>query len=397
MRKRSVRDANVTDKRVLVRVDFNLPFIPNTTVISDDVRIHAVLPTLKYLRNQGAKIILCSHLGRPGGTIAEDMRLGPVARRLEGIVGQDIVYVDDCIGSVVGQAAKELGPGQIMLLENLRFYPEEETNDEKFAQELASVADIYVNDAFGASHRAHASIVAVTNHLPPYVGLQMERELSMLSAALNQPERPLAAIMGGAKIGDKIDVLHSLVQKVDKLFIGGGMASTFFKAQGFEVGDSLVEDNRIPVAKDILRIAESNGVEVFLPKDLVVTQEFLATAPFEIVGVEQIPATGFVMDVGPMTIKSFKEAMQDCRTLLWNGPMGVFEYKPFAVGTTAIAEILADLNGAITIVGGGSTAEAVDGLGLSVAMNHVSMGGGASLEFLEGRLLPGIEVLPDKV
>ena len=396
MRKRSVRDANVTDKRVLVRVDFNLPFIPNTTVISDDVRIHAVLPTLKYLRNQGAKIILCSHLGRPGGKIAEDMRLGPVAQRLEGIVGQDIVYVDDCIGPVVRQVTKELAPGQIMLLENLRFYPGEEANDDNFAQELASVADIYVNDAFGASHRAHASIVAVTNHLPPYVGLQMERELSMLSAALNQPERPLAAIMGGAKIGDKIDVLHSLVQKVDKLFIGGGMASTFFKAQGLEVGDSLVEENRVPVAKDILRIAESNGVEVFLPKDLVVTQEFLGTAPFEIVGVGQIPATGFVMDIGPLTIKSFKEAMQNCRTLLWNGPMGVFEYKPFAVGTTSIAKILADLNGAITIVGGGSTAEAVDGLGLSVAMNHVSMGGGASLEFLEGRLLPGIEVVPDK-
>ena len=396
MRKRSVRDANVTDKRVLVRVDFNLPFIPNTTVISDDVRIHAVLPTLKYLRNQGAKIILCSHLGRPGGKIAEDMRLGPVAQRLEGIVGQDIVYVDDCIGPVVRQVTKELAPGQIMLLENLRFYPGEEANDDNFAQELASVADIYVNDAFGASHRAHASIVAVTNHLPPYVGLQMERELSMLSAALNQPERPLAAIMGGAKIGDKIDVLHSLVQKVDKLFIGGGMASTFFKAQGLEVGDSLVEENRVPVAKDILRIAESNGVEVFLPKDLVVTQEFLGTAPFEIVRVGHIPATGFVMDIGPQTIKLFKEAMQNCRTLLWNGPMGVFEYKPFAVGTTSIAEILADLNGAITIVGGGSTAEAVDGLGLSVAMNHVSMGGGASLEFLEGRLLPGIEVVPDK-
>ncbi len=396
MKKKTVRDANVAGKRVLLRVDFNVPFVPKTTTIADDTRIHAVLPTIRYLKKQKASLIICSHLGRPSGKVVRDMRLAPVAHRLEALLGEPIIHVRDCIGPMVQQAAKELEPGQVLLLENLRFYPEEEKNDEGFAKALASLADIYVNDAFGASHRAHASINAITKFLPAYAGLQMEKELKMLGTALENPARPLAAIMGGAKISDKIDVLHNLVRRVDRLFIGGGMAATFFKAQGLQVGKSLVEDDRIAVAQDILKKAQGNGIKLYLPKDVVISDDFAADAPHRVVDVSNIPASAMVMDIGPETVRTFAGAIRECRTVVWNGPMGVFEWEPFAHGTRAIAETLADMSNAITVVGGGSTAEAVEELGLSNAMNHVSMGGGASLEFLEGRPLPGIATLPDK-
>ena len=396
MKKKTVRDANVAGKRVLLRVDFNVPFLPKTTTIADDTRIHAVMPTIRYLKKQKASLIICSHLGRPNGKVVKDMRLAPVAYRLEALLGEPIIHVRDCIGSMVQQAAKELDPGQVLLLENLRFYPEEEKNDEGFAKSLASLADIYVNDAFGASHRAHASINAITKFLPTYAGLQMEKELKMLGTALENPARPLAAVMGGAKISDKIDVLHNLVRRVDRMFIGGGMAATFLKAQGLSVGKSLVEDDRITVAKDILQKAQGNGIRLYLPKDVVVSEVFAAGAPYRVVDVHDIPPDALIMDIGPASVREFSAALRECRTVVWNGPMGVFEWEPFASGTKAIAETMADMNNAITVVGGGSTAEAVEELGLSNAMNHVSMGGGASLEFLEGRPLPGIATLPDK-
>lgn len=396
MKKLTVRDADVANKRVLVRVDFNVPFVPDTTVISDDTRIQAVLPTIKFLRKQGAKVILCSHLGRPHGEVVKDMRLTPVAQRLEGFLGTHVVYLYDCIGPQVRQVTGELGPGQVALLENLRFHDPEEKNDESFAKELASLADLYVNDAFGASHRAHASIDAITRFLPAYAGLQMEKELKMLGAALQEPQRPMGAIMGGAKVSDKIDVLRSLVKQVDSLFIGGGMAATFFKAQGLEIGGSLVEEERLPVAGEILRAARENHLQVHLPSDLIAASTFAADASHKAVSVDAIPEDTYILDIGPKTISAFVRGIQECRTLVWNGPMGIFEWSAFSKGTRAVAEALGDLTSAITVVGGGSTAEAVEELGLSNAMNHVSMGGGASLEFLEGRDLPGIAALPDK-
>ncbi|MBI2170504.1 MAG: phosphoglycerate kinase [Chloroflexi bacterium] len=396
MKKKTVRDAQVSGKRVLLRVDFNVPFVPKTTVIADDTRIQAVLPTIRYLKKRGASLVVCSHLGRPNGKVVKDMRLDSVAHRFEALLGEPIVHVRECIGPAVQQAVKELGPGEVLLLENLRFYPEEEKNDPEFAKALASLADIYVNDAFGASHRAHASINAITRFLPAYAGLQMEKELKMLGATLENPARPLGAIMGGAKISDKINVLHNLVQRVDRLFIGGGMAATFFKAQGLQVGSSLVEEESIGVAQDILKKAQSNSVKLFLPEDVVISKTFAGDAPHKDMDVARVPPGWMIMDIGPETARLFAREMRECRTLVWNGPMGVFEWEVFSQGTRAIAETMADMNNAITVVGGGSTAEAVEELGLTNAMNHVSMGGGASLEFLEGRDLPGISTLPDK-
>ena len=396
MRKNTVRDIDVSGKRVLVRADLNAPFVPGTTTISDDSRIQAVMPTLKYLRRQGASVVLCSHLGRPAGKVVKELRLAPVSVRLEALLGEPIVYVRECVGPMVQEAALELQPGQVLLLENLRFYPDEEKNDPSFAQALASLAEVYINDAFSASHRAHASIDAITRYLPAVAGLQMERELKMLSTALDNPARPLGAVMGGAKVSDKIDVLQNLLPRVNRLFIGGGMAATFFKAQGYEMGRSLVEEERVGVALDILRNAETQGVAVYLPQDLVVAQAFAADAPHQTVSIDHVPQDGYVMDIGPDTVQAFAQGLRECHTILWNGPMGVFEFEPFAVGTKAIAETLVDLNGAITVVGGGSTAEVVEELGLTSSMNHVSMGGGASLEFLEGRELPGVSTLLDK-
>ncbi|MBI4201724.1 MAG: phosphoglycerate kinase, partial [Chloroflexi bacterium] len=365
MRKKTVRDAQVSGKRVLLRVDFNVPFIPKTNVIADDTRIQAVMPTIRYLKKRGASLIVCSHLGRPNGRVVKDMRLAPIVPRLEALLGEPIIHVRDCIGLMVQQAAKELEPGQVLLLENLRFYPEEEKNDDDFAQALASLADIYVNDAFGASHRAHASINAITKFLPTYAGLQMEKELKMLGTALEEPARPLGAIMGGAKVSDKIAVLNHLIPRVDYLFIGGGMAATFLKAQGLRVGTSLVEEESLGVAQEILQKANGNGVKLFLPKDVVVGDTFNSDTYHRVVDVDNIPAAGLIMDIGPQTVGYFAEGMRQCRTLVWNGPMGVFEWEAFATGTRAIAETMADMTNAITVVGGGSTAEAVEELGLT--------------------------------
>ena len=396
MRKKTVRDIDLDGKRVLMRADLNVPFVPGTATISDDSRVQAILPTLRYLRKRGARIVICSHLGRPGGKVVKELRLAPVAVRLQALLGEPIVYIRNYVGPIVRQAARELEPGQVLLLENLRFDPREEQDDPEFAQALASLGEVYVNDAFGAAHRAHASIHAIAKYLPAVAGLQMERELKMLSATLESPARPLGAVMGGAKVSDKIDVLNNLVRQVNSLFIGGGMSATFFKAQGYEMGRSLLQEERVGTAQDILKNAQAHGVTVYLPKDLVVAEAFSPDAPHKIVAIDQVPKDAYVMDIGPRTVESFAQGLRGCRTVLWNGPMGVFEFEPFTGGTRAIAETIADLNGAITVVGGGSTAEAVEELGLTSGMNHVSMGGGASLEFMEGRELPGVAVLLDR-
>jgi phosphoglycerate kinase len=400
-KKRTVRDIDVSGKGVLLRADLNVPFAPITTfpsipVISDDSRIQAVLPTIRYLKKHGSRIIICSHLGRPDGKVVKELRLWPVALRLQELLGEPLIYIRNFVGPIVQDVVAELEPGQVLLLENLRFDPREEKNDHEFAKALGSLADVYINDAFGAAHRAHASIEAITNYLPAVAGLQMERELKMLGAALDNPVRPLGAVVGGAKVSDKIDAIKNLLQLVDRLFLGGGLATTFLKAQGHEVGHSLVEEERMDVALDILRDAKSQGVTVYLPSDMVVADYFAAYAPHWTAIINQIPKDSQVMDIGPQTVQAFTQGLKECRTVIWNGPMGVFEFEPFSVGTRSIAEAMADLDGAITVVGGGSTAEAVQEMGLSNSMNHVSMGGGASLEFMEGRDLPGIATLLEK-
>ncbi len=400
-KKKTLRDIDVSGKRVVVRADLNVPFVPTTSVpstpvISDDSRIQAVLPTLRYLKKRGARIVLCSHLDRPNGKVVKELRLAPVALRLQELLGEPIVYVRSCVGPQVQEAAAELEPGEVLLLENLRFDPREEKNDHEFAKALASLGDVYVNDAFGVSHRAHASVEAIAHYLPAVAGLQMERELKMLSATLDNPARPLGAVMGGAKVSDKIQALKNLLQLVNRLFIGGGMATTFLRAQGYGTGRSMVEEERIGLARDILDNARSLGVAAYLPLDVVVTDAFAAHAPHKTVPADRVPNGAYIMDIGPATVAAFAEGLHECRTVLWNGPMGVYEYEPFSAGTRAVAETLADLNGAITVVGGGSTAEAVQEMGLANSMNHVSMGGGASLEFLEGRELPGIATLLSK-
>ncbi len=400
-KKKTVRDIDVSGKWVLLRADLNVPFAPITTfpstpVISDDNRIQAVLPTIRYLKKRGARIVLCSHLGRPNGKIVKELRLAPVAIRLQELLGEPVIYMRDYVGPVVQEVVTELEPGQVLLLENLRFDPREEKNDHEFAKALASLAQVYVNDAFGAAHRAHSSIEAITHYLPAVAGLQMERELKMLSAALDNPVRPFGAVVGGAKVSDKIDAIKNLLQLVDRLFLGGGLATTFLKAQGHEIGRSLVEEERMDVALDILRAAKFQGVSVYLPNDLVVADTFAAFAPHRTILVGQVPKGSHVMDIGPGTVQTFAQGLKECHTVLWNGPMGVFEFEPFSAGTRGIAQTMADLDGAITVVGGGSTAEAVQEMGLANSMNHVSMGGGASLEFMEGRNLPGIATLLDK-
>lgn len=400
-KKKTVRDIDVSGKWVLLRADLNVPFapittFPSTTIISDDIRIQAVLPTIRYLKKRGSRIVVCSHLGRPGGKVVKKLRLAPVALRLEALLGEPVIYMRNYIGPIVQEVVAEMEPGQVLLLENLRFDPREEKNDHEFAKALASLAQVYVNDAFGAAHRAHASIEAITHYLPAVAGLQMERELKMLSAALDNPIRPLGAVVGGAKVSDKIDAIKNLLQLVQHLFLGGGLATTFLKAQGHEVGHSLVEEERMDVALDILRDAKSQGVTVYLPSDLIVADSFAAHAPHRTAFISQVPKNSHVMDIGPKTVHAFSQGIKQCRTVIWNGPMGVFEFEPFSAGTRGIAQTMADLDGAITVVGGGSTAEAVQEMGLANSMNHVSMGGGASLEFMEGHELPGIATLLDK-
>ena len=394
MDKQTIRDIEVDGKRVLVRVDFNVELEHGR--ISDDGRLRAALPTIRRLRERGAVVILCSHLGRPSGKVVEDMRLAPIGRRLSELLGVDVTCVDECVGPKVEDAVRKAKPGDVLLLENLRFHPEEERNDLDFARSLASVADVFVDDGFGVAHRAHASTEGVTNFLPSVAGFLMEREVEVLGSVLESPERPLVVALGGAKVSDKIGVLENFLDKVDTLLIGGGMAATFLKARGLPVGNSLVEDERLDLARDMMRRAEENGISLLIPVDVVVADSFAAEARSRTVDVEDVPDGWYIMDIGHKTLDVFRAEAARGKTILWNGPMGVFEFQAFSRGTRELAAALASLHGATTVLGGGSTAEAVNSLGLADRITHVSTGGGASLEFLEGRTLPGVAALLDK-
>lgn len=392
MRKKTVKEIDVKGKRVLVRVDFNVPMEDGK--ITDETRIVASLPTLEYLKEQGARVILMSHLGRPKGRPDPALRLDPVAARLGELLGIPVRKVDDCIGDEVEEAARALGPGEFLLLENLRFHPEEEANDPEFARTLARLGDVYVNDAFGAAHRAHASTEGVAHYLPAVAGLLLARELEVLGKALESPDRPFVAILGGAKVGDKIGVIENLVSKVDVLVIGGGMAYTFLKAKGLEIGKSLLDESRIDYAKELLARAEKGEIRLVLPEDVVVADSFAPDANSRVVPVDAIPADWEGMDIGPRTREAIAQVVKNAKTILWNGPMGVFEFAAFSHGTRAVAQAVAD-SGAFSIVGGGDSAAAVQQAGLADKISHVSTGGGASLEFLEGKELPGVAALMD--
>ena len=392
MNKKTVRDIDLKGKRVLARVDFNVP-LDDDAKVTDDTRIRAALPTINYLREQGAKVILCSHLGRPKGKVKPDLSLKPVAAYLSDLLGAPVVMATDCIGPDVAAAVASLKPGAVILLENLRFYPGEEDNDPEFAKALASLAEVYVNDAFGTAHRAHASTEGVTHYLPAVSGFLMEKELDFLGTALEEPTRPLVAILGGAKVSDKIAVIERLLGLADKVLIGGGMANTFFKAQGLEMGDSLVESEKLDMAKDLLA---KGGAKLVLPVDAVIADKFAADAATRVVGVAAVAAGWRILDIGPASVAKFESILADAKTVVWNGPMGVFEFEAFSKGTFAVAEALAGLEGATTIIGGGDSAAAVMQSGLADKITHISTGGGASLEFLEGKELPGVVALNDK-
>jgi phosphoglycerate kinase len=392
----SLSAADISGKRALVRVDFNVP-VDDQGNITDDTRIRAALPTIQDLTQKGAKVILTSHFGRPKG-VDEKLRLTPVAKRLSELLGQEVIKTDDCIGDDVAAKVAALDNGQVLLLENVRFYKEEEKNDPEFAQKLAANADFYVNDAFGTAHRAHASTEGVTKFLSPSVaGYLVEKELQYLQSAIEAPQRPLAAIIGGSKVSSKIGVIETLLEKCDKLIIGGGMIFTFYKARGLSVGKSLVEEDKLELAKSLEAKAKERGVALLLPTDIVAADKFAPDANATTVSIENIPADGMGLDIGPDSVKVFQAALADCKTVIWNGPMGVFEFDKFAVGTEAIAHTLAEIGktGAITIIGGGDSVAAVEKVGLADQMSHISTGGGASLELLEGKVLPGIAALDE--
>ncbi|CAO5032809.1 Phosphoglycerate kinase [Microcystis aeruginosa] len=394
----NLTEADLAGKRVLVRVDFNVPMDKATGAISDDTRIRAALPTIEDLIKKGAKVILCSHMGRPDGQVKENLRLTPVAKRLSDLLGQEVIMCPDSIGEGVTAAISQMSNGQVALLENLRFHGEEEANDPDFAKQLAANADLYVNDAFGTAHRAHASTEGVTHYLSPSVaGYLIEKELNYLQAAIETPQRPLAAIIGGSKVSSKIGVIETLLEKCDKLLIGGGMIFTFYKARGLSVGKSLVEEDKLELAKSLEAKAKEKGVEFLLPTDVVLADQFDKDAESQIVKVENIPDGWMGLDIGPESVKVFQEALSDCKSVLWNGPMGVFEFDKFAAGTDAIANTLADLTatGTTTIIGGGDSVAAVEKVGVAEKMSHISTGGGASLELLEGKVLPGIAALDE--
>jgi phosphoglycerate kinase len=394
MNKLTVRDIDISGKRVLVRADFNVPLDEATGKIADDSRIRATLPTIKYLIERKARIILCSHLGRPGGKVVEKLRLAPVAERLSELLGQRVeVAHHSGIGPEVEKEVEELKGGQVLLLENLRFQPEERENSPAFAQALARLADVYVNDAFGASHRAHASIVGVANYLPAVAGLLLEKEINVLEGMLANPVHPFAELVGGAKVSDKISLLENTLDKVDSILIGGGMAATFLKAKSYEVGSSLVEDDKLDFAVKLMRDASERGAHLLLPVDALIADK--AGTETRVVPVEKIEPGWGIVDIGPQTINDFSEELRRCKTVFWNGPMGIYENPKFAQGTQAMAKLLAGLE-ATTIVGGGSTAEAVAEMKLADKMSFVSTGGGASLRFLGGEKLPGVEVLLER-
>ncbi|MDY6912726.1 MAG: phosphoglycerate kinase, partial [Chloroflexota bacterium] len=382
-------------KRVLVRVDFNVPLDKSTGAITDDARIRAAMPTIRYLIEQGARVILCSHLGRPKGEVKDELRMDRVAARLSELLGMPVKKTADCVGAEVEQTVTGMASGEVVLLENLRFHAEETKNDPAFARTLADLADIYVNDAFGTAHRAHASTAGVAAYLPAVSGFLMEKEIAFLGQALADPARPFAMIVGGAKVADKIALLENILQKVDVLVIGGGMANTFLKAQGYDVGNSKVEDDQLDFARGLMEQASLKGVRLLLPSDTVVADAFDANAQNRIAPLSDIPAGWMILDIGPESVKRFSDELKACKTIVWNGPMGVFEFQAFADGTRSIASLIASLD-VVSIIGGGDSAAAVKQMGLDGKMTHVSTGGGASLEFLEGTTLPGVAALLDK-
>ncbi|MHC0037803.1 phosphoglycerate kinase [Pseudoneobacillus sp. C159] len=394
MDKKTVKDVEVRGKRVFCRVDFNVPMQDGK--ITDDTRIRAALPTIQYLIEQGAKVILASHLGRPKGKVNEDMRLTAVAVRLSELLNKPVQKADDAYGDNVKAEIAQMNEGDVLLLENVRFYPGEEKNDPELAKAFAELADVYVNDAFGAAHRAHASTEGIAHYLPAVSGLLMEKELAVLGKALSNPERPFTAIIGGAKVKDKIDVIDNLLEKVDNLIIGGGLAYTFIKANGHEIGQSLLEEDKIELAKSFMEKAKSKGVNFYMPVDAVIADEFSPTANSKEVDIDAIPADWQSLDIGPKTAAIYKDVIQNSKLVIWNGPMGVFEFDQFANGTKAIAEALAEATDTYSVIGGGDSAAAVEKFNLADKMSHISTGGGASLEFMEGKALPGVVALNDK-
>ena len=396
MTKRSLTGLDMAGKRVLVRVDFNIPIEQGIEAIASyDQRLRATLPTIHYLLERDCKVILCSHLGRPGGKVTEDLRLAPIGDRLGFLLGKPVKSVKDCIGPEVASAVADMAPGDVVLLDNLRFYSGEEKNDPGFSRDLAANADCFVMDAFAVAHRPHASTVGVPELLPSAMGILVQREVESMGKALESPERPLAALLGGAKVSDKILVLENLLDKLDHIFIGGGMCVTFLKAQGINTGASNVETDRLDFARELMERAKQRNIQVHLPDDLVIADRFGADGEVKTVASGQVPDDWFIMDVGGDTATRFAKDLAACRTIIWNGPMGVFEMPRFSQGTRVVAHGIAETQGITTVVGGGSTAEAVEEMGLMDQMTHVSTGGGASLEFLEGKELPGIAALPD--
>lgn len=393
--KKTIDQVDLRGKRVIIRVDFNVP-LDDSLQITDDSRIRAALPTINHAIDEGASVILCSHLGRPNGKPRPELSLAPVAKRLKRFLGKDVIFSPDCVGTKVKNLVSQLKPGDVLLLENLRFHPEEEANDDQFAAELASLGDVYINEAFGAAHRAHASIVGITKFIKTSAaGYLMKREVEYLEGAVENPMRPFVAILGGAKVSGKIGVIENLGKKVDKVIIGGGMAFTFIKAMGIEIGRSLVEDAMLDFATGIHRHAVDRGVKFYLPVDCVVAASLDPGAETKIVPVQEIPENWYGMDIGPATVKLFSEAIQNAKTILWNGPMGMFERDAFARGTQAIAHAVANAY-ALTIVGGGDTALAVHRAGETDSMSFISTGGGAALQLLEGGEMPGLAALPDR-
>ncbi|MBC6975240.1 phosphoglycerate kinase [Bacillus sp. Xin] len=394
MNKKSIRDVDLKGKRVFCRVDFNVPMKDGK--VTDETRIRAALPTIQYLVEQGAKVILASHLGRPKGQVVEEMRLTPVAARLGELLGKDVKKADEAFGPAVQEMVTAMNEGDVLVLENVRFYAGEEKNDAELAKEFAALADLFVNDAFGAAHRAHASTAGIADYLPAVSGFLMEKELEVLGKALSNPERPFTAIIGGAKVKDKIGVIRHLLDKVDNLIIGGGLAYTFVKALGHEIGQSLCENDKIDLAKEFMELAKEKGVNFYMPVDVVITEEFSETATTKVVSIDAIPETWEGVDIGPKTREIYADVIKNSKLVVWNGPMGVFEMTPFAEGTKAVGQALADAEGTYSVIGGGDSAAAVEKFGMADKMSHISTGGGASLEFMEGKELPGVVCLNDK-
>ncbi|GIN56758.1 phosphoglycerate kinase [Lederbergia ruris] len=394
MEKKSIKDLDLKGKKVFCRVDFNVPMEEGN--ITDDTRIRAALPTIQYLSEQGAIVLLASHLGRPKGEVKEELRLTPVAHRLTELLGKEVAKADEAYGDSVKEQVSKLGEGDILLLENVRFNAGEEKNDPELAKAFADLADVYVNDAFGAAHRAHASTEGIAKFLPSAAGFLMDKELSVLGKALSNPERPFTAIIGGAKVKDKIGVIDHLLDKVDNLIIGGGLAYTFVKALGHEVGKSLLEEDKLDLARQFMEKAKEKGVQFYMPQDVIVADDFSENANKKVVSIEEIPADWEALDIGPKTRETYHKVIQESKLVIWNGPMGVFEINAFAGGTKAVAEALAEAADTYSVIGGGDSAAAVEKFGLADRMSHISTGGGASLEFMEGKVLPGVAALDDK-